>query len=118
MLVASLLTHGVIGEIVSTQAELRSDELQNLLRDQLPRRQNAPRVAQRAKLQRVTVFVMGTPSPLDVSDILVAESVMDEQFRLVGRQAQKRFSLPRRQHDPARHACSFFNFSYGLRCFV
>jgi hypothetical protein len=44
-------------------------------------------------LQCKAEFIVGAPSLSDVANILVAERVMPEEFRLIDRQAQERISL-------------------------
>jgi hypothetical protein len=48
MLVPRLLASGIVNEIVGIQAELRSDELDDLRRNQLARSQHPTRIAQDA----------------------------------------------------------------------
>ena len=83
----------VIDKILATQAKLRSDEFQNLHRDDLARGQSPPRIPQHAQLQCEAEFIVGPPTLSDMAKILIAEGVMLEKFRLIDRQAQERVSL-------------------------
>ena len=83
MLVPGLGPHRLVGELVPVQIELAADEIHDRRRNELPRSQQAARVAEHAQLQREAQLVAGTPPRLDVLQVFVAQGVVAQQVRFV-----------------------------------
>ena len=66
MLMPGLGSHRVVGEVVPGQVELATDEMYNGRRNELPRGQQAARIAQRAELQREAQLVAWAPPRPDI----------------------------------------------------
>jgi len=73
---------------------LCSDELDHLGRYQFARSQHPAGVAQDTQLQGEAEPVVSTPALPDVTEIFIAQSIMLQQIRLRGWQAQQRVLLP------------------------
>lgn len=94
MLVPRFLAGGVVNEIVGKQAELCSDEFDDLCWDQFARSQHPAGIAQDAQLQGEAEPVVSASAQPDVSKVFITQRIVLEQIRLRGRQAQQRVLLP------------------------
>ncbi|EGL65145.1 transposase TnpA for transposon Tn5393 [Agrobacterium sp. ATCC 31749] len=76
------------------EAELHSDKINDLCRYQFTRSQYPAGIAEDAQLQGEAESVVSAPALPDVAEILIAKSIVLQQIRLRGRQAQQRIPLP------------------------
>jgi hypothetical protein len=93
MLVSSFLPCCIVNEIVGMQAELRSDKLDHLRRNQLAWSQHPTGITQDAQLQGEAEPVVSSPALPDVPEILIAQRIVFQQIRLRSRQPQQRVLL-------------------------
>jgi hypothetical protein len=89
---------------------LGTDERRDLGGDQFARREKASGMAERTQLQREPELVVWPAPFANMTQVIVTESLMFEQFGPAGWQAQKSLHPPASHGEPARHLCSLISF--------
>ena len=107
MLVSRSLAHAVIGQRLAGNAELRANEDQHRLRDDLARLDEPTRISQRAQLKSEAEPILWTTPTPDMSEIGVVQNTMAEGGLLGVRQAEQDGTLPGGENGTTGHGYIF-----------